>query len=259
MPHPLKLLSPKYLHEYEAGLDMDWREAYKQLYLKEGFTAEDFEFYLITASVESARIEGNTLTLDDYLRNTQFNITSKPREMAEINDLLAAYHFAVNNRLTKKHFLQVHQLSSPTILPMVEQQGKLRQTNVGIFGNGRLIYMAIDHKDLPAEFDKLFADIQTLLKQDLPYQEVFYYAAMIHLVFEKIHPFADGNGRTGRLLEKWFLAEKIGTAAWSIPSEKYYMAHRPDYYKALGIGLDYYSINLDLCLPFLWLLPKVLG
>ncbi|WP_220392957.1 Fic family protein [Chitinophaga lutea] len=33
---------------------------------------------------------------------------------------------------------------------------------------------------------------------------------MIHLVFVKIHPRADGNGRSARLLEKWFLAVKLG-------------------------------------------------
>ncbi|MBL0098191.1 MAG: Fic family protein [Bacteroidetes bacterium] len=33
---------------------------------------------------------------------------------------------------------------------------------------------------------------------------------MIHLVFVKIHPLNDGNGRSARLIEKWFLAQKLG-------------------------------------------------
>jgi Fic family protein len=255
----LKLLSSVYIGEYTSLVKMDWMAAYRTLKLKENFTAEDFSYYLISSSVESSRIEGNTLSTDDYLRNTQFNIQSKPKDMAEINDLLAAYQYAVANRLTKKNFLHVHKLCSTTILELPAHRGKLRQSQVGIYGSGKLVYMAIDYKELKAVFDKLFDDIAILIESDLSPKEIFYYAAMIHLLFEKIHPFADGNGRTGRLLEKWFLAEKIGTAAWSIPSEKYYMQHRAEYYKALEIGMDYESIDWRNCLSFLMLLPKAVS
>jgi len=258
MTGQLKILSSTYIAEYTSRVEMDWIGAYRSLKLKENFTQEDFSYYLISASVESSRIEGNTLTTDDYLRNTQFNIQSKPRDMAEVNDLLSAYQYAVANRLTKKKFLHAHKLSSATILEIPAHRGKLRQSQVGIYGNGKLVYMAIDYKELKTAFDKLFDDIATLIAADLSPHEVFYYAAMIHLQFEKIHPFADGNGRTGRLLEKWFLAEKIGTAAWSIASEKYYMQHRQDYYHALDIGMDYESIDWDKCLPFFEMLAGVL-
>jgi Fic family protein len=252
----LKILSSSYLEEYTLKAGIDWMEIYRSLRLKESFTYEDFSYYLISASVESSRIEGNTISIDDYLRNTQFNIKSKTRDMAEINDLLSAYRFAVAHRLTKKNFLHSHKLSSATILDIPAHRGRLRQSQVGIYGSGKLVYMAIDYKELKAVFDKLFDDISALIESDLTAGEVFYYAAMIHLLLEKIHPFADGNGRTGRLLEKWFLAEKIGTAAWSIASEKYYMEHRHDYYCALEIGTDYESIDWDKCLPFLLLPTK---
>ena len=255
---PLKLISTAYLDTYTSRVAIDWMGAYRSLQQKENFTQKDFSYYLISASVESSRIEGNTLTTDDYLRNTQFNIRSKPKDMAEVNDLLSAYQYAVDNRLNKKNFLHVHKLASRSILEIAAHRGKIRQSQVGIYGNGKLIYMAIDYKELKAVFDDLFDDIKLLIDSDLSIAEVFYFAAMIHLLFEKIHPFADGNGRTGRLLEKWFLAEKLGTAAWSIASEKYYMQHRADYYKALDIGMDYESIDWSKCLPFLEMLAGAL-
>jgi len=71
-------------------------------------------------------------------------------------------------------------------------------------------------------------------------KEVFYYAFMISLVFVKIHPFEDGNGRTSRLLEKWFIAEKLGKKAWFLKSELNYYNKRKSYFLALNrMGLFY--------------------
>lgn len=62
----------------------------------------------------------------------------------------------------------------------------------------------------------------------------------------------------GRLLEKWFLAEVLGNAAWRVPSEKYYYDNRQEYYTAINIGINYEETlkHLDQLLPFLSLLPK---
>ena len=52
-------------------------------------------------------------------------------------------------------------------------------------------------------------------------------AARLHVDFVGIHPFVDGNGRATRLIEKWFLAKKLGDIAWFITSEKNYWNNRP--------------------------------
>ncbi|WP_394370742.1 Fic family protein [Pedobacter endophyticus] len=81
---------------------------------------------------------------------------------------------------------------------------------------------------------------------------------LIHLRFAHIHPFRDGNGRAARLLEKWFLAQKLGIELWKIPSEKYYKEHQPEYYKNINLGVNFYELNYDNCLPIITMLPNSL-
>jgi Fic family protein len=97
-----------------------------------------------------------------------------------------------------------------------------------------------------------------LLKVHLTPTEVFYYAALIHLVFVNIHPFVDGNGRATRLIEKWFLSRKLGNNSWFITSEKNYWDNRKMYYKNLHIGVNYYEVKYELSIPFLLMLPNSL-
>ena len=71
--------------------------------------------------------------------------------------------------------------------------------------NDRIEYVACEPHKVKEEWDKLFHDVKLLLKAELTIEEIFYYAAFIHLIFLKIHPLQDGNGRTARLIKKWFL------------------------------------------------------
>jgi Fic family protein len=80
---------------------------------------------------------------------------------------------------------------------------------------------------------------------------------MIHLVFVKIHPWNDGNGRSARLLEKWFLAEKLGPNAWFVQSEKHYYQQHATYYNNIrALGLEYPELDYSKALPFLLMLPQ---
>jgi len=62
----------------------------------------------------------------------------------------------------------------------------------------------------------------------------------------------DGNGRTARLIEKWFLLEKIGKQAASIELEKNYYRRRKEYYDNIRrLGLDYETLDYSKGLDFL--------
>lgn len=258
MSEALKILSPQYLDDYSSKLSIDWPAILDTLTSKNQYSAEDFEYYIQASATYSSNIEGNSIDIDTYLKNKRFNVKSKPKEMAEIDDLIAAYNFSIKTELTQKSFLEAHKILSKTILSLKTQRGKLRNQQVGIFSNGKVEYMAVEPEFVNEEISKLFSDIKELISRELSYKEIFYYASMIHLLFEKIHPFMDGNGRAGRLLEKWFLSEKIGENAWSIQSEQYYAKHRAEYYQKIHIGHNYYTLKMEQCVPFLLMLPMSL-
>ncbi|NUM30907.1 MAG: Fic family protein [Bacteroidetes bacterium] len=222
------------------------------------FTTEDFEYYIIASSLYSSKIEGNTLDANSFFRNRRNKSFPKKKEVQEIEDLVKAYKFASENNFNKTNFLKIHEILSKKLLP-VNLRGKIRNEQVGIRDSKTLkpVYLAVEPQFINQELSKLFADILELLKPNLSYKEVFYYASMIHLWTAKIHPFMDGNGRSARLLEKWFLVSKLGLSAWSINSEKYYWDNRPDYYQNIALENNYYALYWNRCLPFLLMLPEV--
>ena len=91
-----------------------------------------------------------------------------------------------------------------------------------------------------------------MLAEDLSNAEILFFASHIHLTFVKIHPFQDGNGRSSRLLEKWFLIDKLGVKATDIHLEKNYYLNLQDYYRNLKrLGVDYEIIDYDIAFEFL--------
>lgn len=252
----LKILRQDLFYEYKNQLNIDIESAFASIKEKPQ-TVEDFKFYLANSAVHSSNIEGNTVSFDTYLKASEFNLHLKTKEIKEIEDLIAAYQYARENELTLEDILKAHEILTTSIL-VKKERGKIRKVKVGVRSDGRLIYLAVEPEFVKQELVKLFADISILLKTKLTTTEVFYYAALIHLVFVNIHPFVDGNGRATRLIEKWFLAKKLGDNSWFITSEKNYWDNRPTYYKNLQLGVNYYEVKYEMSIPFLSMLPNSL-
>lgn len=217
----------------------------------------DFKHYMLAGAVASAQIEGSTLDLNSFFISKANNKNNK--EVKEIEELLKAYQYAKRYSLSEKGLLKCHDILAASFTNIAKsQKGKYRKTQVGIRSWQGLVYVAIEPENVPFATQQLFADIDTLLHQNLSLKQCLYYAAYIHFIFAKIHPFADGNGRAARLLEKWFLAEMLGAAVWGIPTEKYYYDNRKAYYDGLNVGINYYDTlqQRGKYLPFLTLLPK---
>ena len=217
-----------------------------------------FSFYTSVSAITSSRIEGEKMEVDSYIKHKMLNIEYLPDLVEKPNDLYNAYLFAQQNPLTKINFLKSHTLLAKHLLPK-GKQGVMRTGNMVVLEHktGRIQYEAAPVADVKKLFDLLWKDIAVLKKEKLTHQEVFYFAAFIHIVFVDIHPFEDGNGRAGRLFEKWFIAEMLGKKAWFLQSELNYYTHVNEYYKNLNrLGMFYEQLDYSKSIPFLLMLPN---
>lgn len=216
-----------------------------------------FQFYKSVSSVYSSKIEGEEIDFDSYFKYKFLKVKFKPDYTAKADDLYSAYDFIENNRTTLKNVKKAHSILSKHLLPK-SQQGLIRNNPMFVINSDdRIEYVATSPDAVESELDKLFHDIDILYKKELNPFEIFYYAALLHLVFVKIHPFQDGNGRTARLIEKWFLIEKIGEKAVSIQLEKNYYINLKEYYSNIKkIGVEYEDLDYSKSLDFLLMTAK---
>ncbi len=253
----LKYIKSKYLEMYKTKQPITLSKHFAKI-KNINLSNEHFDYYISNSAVYSSMIEGNQIDFDSYLKYSHSGMNNKGKSYTEIEDLKSAYRYAKNNILSFDNLLVIHKILSATLIDEQKYRGKIRDKEVYIFKGGVKIYTGANTKIVKAELEKLFEDISILLKRNLSMGEVFYFASMIHLAIAHIHPFADGNGRASRLMEKWFLSQKLGENAWFIQSERLYQKRIQSYYKNINIGPDYEHINYDISIPFLLMLPMSL-
>jgi Fic family protein len=255
----LNILPVNLLEHYLLEVKTDLTDTFNKLTDAE-ISTDSFSFYTSVSSVYSSKIEGEEIELDSYIKHKKFGIEFLPDYTKKTDDFYSAYTYAKTNLLNKTNIEKAHQILSKHIVAK-HQQGKNRIQNMYVATpDGKIEYVAATPYELETEMQKFYIDIELLISTQLSIQEVFYFASLIHLVFVKIHPFNDGNGRTGRLLEKWFLAQKLGIKAWFIDSERYYYTQHQTYYTNLrALGLEYSNLDYNKSMLFLLMLPNSLN
>lgn len=258
MLESFKILPSSLLEPFVSGFDATLQANFDTLHDSE-LSVESFQFYTSVSAVFSSKIEGEDINLDSFVKHRTQTAQYEPDYTQKIDDLYDAYLFAQKNDLTTANLLESHKLLTQNIL-REKSRGTLRTGNMFVItDDGKIEYVAATPDKVSVEMDKFTSDLQTLLSTELDFAQTFYFAAMLHLVFVKIHPFEDGNGRSARLLEKWFLAQKLGEKAWFLQSEKlYYNQHSVYYANIRKLGLEYDFLDYANALPFLEMLPQSL-
>ena len=255
----LKLILIDLLTEYQQLVCTSLKTSFDNLKDAEISTGT-FSFYTSVSAITSSRIEGEQMEVDSYLKYRMMNTGYQPNLVQKPDDLYKAYIFAQENSLTASTFFSAHKLITTHLLPL-NKQGAFRSGNMVVMEHktGSIQYEVAPAAKVKLLFEQLWEDIEQLKTQELTYAEIFYFASFIHLVFVNIHPFEDGNGRAARLLEKWFIAEKLGPKAWYLQSELNYYTNVNDYYKNLNrLGIFYEELDYTKAMPFLLMLPNVL-
>jgi len=219
---------------------------------KQELPVDYFQFYKSVSSVYSSKIEGEDIDFDSYFKHKFMKVQFKADYTKKADDLYSAYEFIDSNELTLENVKKAHAILSCNLLPD-SQQGFIRTNPMFVINsNDQIEYVATSPEQVNDELEKLFRDIEFLQHKELNSFEIFYYASLVHLVFVKIHPFQDGNGRTARLIERWFLFEKLGEKANSIQLEKNYYLKLKEYYNNIKkLGLEYETLDYKKSLNFL--------
>lgn len=197
---------------------------------------------LLKSSLFSARIEGNPLGLEDLNEKSSPDIKKK-----EIFNIIKAGKYIEkivkkDSQIDKGLILNIHSLV------MFGETGKTKSCRKEIGAIFNQAGIAIYLSPPPTQINQLINQLTHYIKSN---KEKFplITAFISHLVFEKIHPFIDGNGRVGRLLILAILSAKGHKHYFSIPYEEYLDSHRSDYYHFLDIGLkntnDYLIFMLE--------------
>ena len=174
----------------------------------------------------SLAIEQNSLTLEQVTAILDGKrILGNPNEIREVKNAYATYEMMLElNPYSVDDLLEAHK---QMMAGLISENGKFRTSGVGVFAGDPVIHMAPPAKLVPGEIQNLItwyrnSKVHPLIK-----------SAIFHYEFEFIHPFADGNGRMGRLWHSLLLGNWNEIFFW-LPIEELIRSRQEEYYQALG-------------------------
>ena len=174
----------------------------------------------------SLAIEGNTLSEDevrDIINGKQ--VVAPIRQIQEVKNAIRVYDlYSQLNPFVEKDLLKAHSIMMEAL---TDDAGHYRSGGVGVFGESGLVHMAPPPQRVP----ELMGDLFVWLKKSKDH--LLIRSCVFHYEFEFIHPFSDGNGRTGRLWQSLILG-RLNPLFEHLPVENMVYANQQEYYNAIA-------------------------
>lgn len=174
----------------------------------------------------SLAIENNSLSIiqvTDIINGKK--VLGAPNEICEVKNAYEVYKLFLDlNPYSVQDLLSAHNVLMNNL---VKEAGMYRSGGVGVFAGKKLIHMAPPANLIIKQINDLLiftknSKVHPLIK-----------SCIFHYEFEFIHPFADGNGRMGRLWQTLLLSKWKPIFAW-LPVETLIKEYQDEYYKALS-------------------------
>lgn len=176
---------------------------YNSKFLKlDSLTQNEFmDNFILNFAVNSTAIEGNTITMKQAHSLFNEDIIPKDKSLREVNDLVntkKVWEYLIKDKpdLDLRLIEKIHDM----LLENIDKRLEYRAHEIQILGQ--------PFKPSPVRY--VIADVKLLLdwyKENIGNMHPLALAIFFHHKFENIHPFSDGNGRTGRVLMNYILVQ----------------------------------------------------
>ena len=220
---PPLTLSPALLNRVAAIAEALGRWSARQDALPSPRLRRENRIHTIQASLA---IEQNSLSLEQVtaLFDGQ-RVFGPARDIQEVRNAITAYDALPRwDSSNPQHLLEAHRL---LMAGLIDAPGRFRSGGVGIYRGDQLVHMAPPAARVPGLVDDLLAWLAASTWHPL------LVSCVAHYELEFIHPFADGNGRLGRLWQTLILSRWNPLLAW-LPIEEVIRSRQQGYYVSLG-------------------------
>lgn len=195
------------------------------------------KMYATKEATNSNRIEGTRTTFDDAISPVEQIQPEYRDDWHEVQNYIEAINYSVGRLselpLSMRLLKESHEILLKGVRGEYKAPGEIRKTQNWIGGSSLKDAFYIPPE--PNMLSDLLTDIEKFLhNEELQVPEIVR-AGIVHYQFETIHPFLDGNGRTGRLLIILYL---ISTGLLNKPVlyiSDFFEKNRMSYYDSLAI------------------------
>lgn len=187
---------------------------------------------------KSSKIEGTKTTIEEDMLPLMEVDPEKRDDVQEVQNYIAALQYGVE-RITKDGFpvssrliREIHRCLMNGVRGEFKTPGEFRLSQNWIGGSmpSKAAYVPPAHIHIP----QLMSDLEQFIHNDSIDVPMLVKAALVHYQFESIHPFLDGNGRTGRILIPLMLLHEGLLKKPCFYISEYFDLHRTEYYDALN-------------------------